>query len=253
MAISLASLQSGGDIKPPRILLYGVEGVGKTTFGAAAPSPVFIQTEDGLSEIDCPAFPKASTYGEVMEALTSLATEEHKFKTLVIDSVDWLEPLVQKHACEQNNWQSIEDPGYGKGYVATLDYWRDYINALNYLRDERGMAIIQLAHNDIKVFQNPETEPYDRYIVKLHKSASSLIREHCDCVFFANYRIGTTQSGEGFNKTTRAIGSGERVLYTQERPAFMAKSRYTMPDTLPLDWSAVAQHIRFYAEKKEAA
>ena len=238
MAISLSSLKRNTALAPPRILEYGVAGVGKTTFAAGAPDPVFILTEDGLGTLDAAHFPLARTFDEVMEALTSLYDEPHSFQTVVIDSVDWLEPLIWAQVCKDNGWASIEDAGYGKGYIAALPLWRQYIDGLNALRDEKGLTIIQIAHSDIKRFDSPEHEPYDRYVIKLHARAAALLQEHSDAVLFANYRISTVKSDVGFNKkVTRALGSGERVLYTAERPAFLAKNRYGLPDVLPLSWA----------------
>jgi hypothetical protein len=241
MAISLASLKSTAAVAAPRILLHGVAGIGKTTFASQADRPVVVQTEDGLGSIKVPYFPLAKSFDAVMEALAALYTEAHDHKTVVVDSVDWLEPLVWERACRDNGWGSIEEPGYGKGYVAALDLWRQYLEGLNALRDQRGMTVIQLAHTDIKRFDSPEHEPYDRYVIKLHARAAALLQEHSDVVLFANYRISTVKSDVGFNKkVTRALGSGERVLYTAERPAFLAKNRYGLPDVLPLDWQAFA-------------
>jgi hypothetical protein len=187
-------------------------------------------------------FPLARTFEEVIEALAALYTEDHDFKTLVIDSVDWLEPLVWAKACRDNGWNSIEDPGYGKGYIAALNLWRQYIDGLNALRDDRAMTVIQIAHTDIKRFDSPEHDPYDRYVIKLHARAAALLQEHSDGVLFANYRISTVKADVGFNKKiNRALGSGDRVLYTAERPAFLAKNRYGLPEILPLDWTAFAQ------------
>lgn len=118
MAISLSQLTRANQPKPPRITIHGVAGVGKTTFAAQAYKPVFIQTEDGLGTLSANHFPLARTFEEVLDALAALYTEEHDFKTVVIDSVDWLEPLIWGKACRDNGWASIEDAGYGKGYVA---------------------------------------------------------------------------------------------------------------------------------------
>ncbi|MDK9720417.1 MAG: ATP-binding protein [Rhodospirillales bacterium] len=242
MAISLSSLKRSTALQAPRILEYGVAGVGKTSFAASAPDPVFILTEDGLGTLDVPHFPLARSFDEVMEALMALYSEDHAYKTVVIDSVDWLEPLIWAKACKDNSWKSIEDAGYGKGYVAALDFWRQYIDGINALRNDKGLTVIQIAHADIKRFDSPEHEPYDRYIIKLHARASALLQEHSDAVLFANYRISTIKSDVGFNKkVTRALGSGERVLYTAERPAFLAKNRYGLPDVLPLSWAAFAE------------
>lgn len=249
MAISLKSLIRSTSAMPPRILVYGTHGVGKTTLAAQAPNPVFIRTEDGMGAIDAPAFPLAKSLDEVMEAFNALYTEDHGFQTLVLDSVDWLEPLVWQATAKKNNWADIETPGYGRGYVAASDTWRTIIDGINALRDERGMAVILIGHCDIKRFDSPETEPYDRYQPKLHARASALMQEHVDCVFFANYRVSTVKADVGFNKkVTRAVGGGDRLLYTQERPAFLAKNRYSMPDVLPMDWAAVAEHIPFFAK-----
>jgi hypothetical protein len=241
MAISLDNLKSGPDKRPPRILMHGTQGVGKTTFAADAPNPVFIQTEDGLGLMDRPTFGLLKTFDEVMQALGALYSEDHQFDTLVVDSADWLEPLVQAETCRRHNWSSIEAPGYGKGYVEAVNVWREYVEGLNALRDDKGMVVIQLAHTDVKRFENPETEPYDRYIVKLHKNASALLMEHSDIVLFANYRVSVVETKD--KKSTRAKGSGERRMYTSERPAFLAKNRYSLPDDLPLDWSALAEQL----------
>jgi hypothetical protein len=257
MAIAIASiLQSTATLLAPRILIHGVAGVGKTTFAAGAPRPVFVQAEDGLGTLEVPRFPLARSFDEVMEALAALYEHDHEFATVVIDSVDWLEPLVWQKACLENGWKDLEQPGYGKGYVAALDLWRQYLEGLNALRDERGMTVIQIAHTDIKRFDSPEHEPYDRYVIKLHARAAALLQEHSDVVLFANYRISTVKSDVGFNKkVTRALGSGERVLYTAERPALLAKNRYGLPDSLALSWAAFAEampHFSASVEQKDS-
>lgn len=241
MAISLASLKTSTHLTPPAVIVHGVAGVGKTTFAADSDKAVAVCTEDGLGMLKIPHFPLARSYEEVIEALAALHSEPHEHRTLVVDSLDWLEPLVWQHACKINNWATIEEPGYGKGYIAALDLWRQYLEWINALREDRRMMVVQLAHTDIKRFDSPEHEPYDRYVIKLHARAAALLQEHADVVMFANYRISTVKSDVGFNKkVTRALGSGERVLYTAERPAFLAKNRYGLPDVLPLDWDAFA-------------
>lgn len=250
MAISLASLRQKSEAKPPRLLVYGTAGIGKTSLGTAAPSPVFIQTED--SEVDCPTFGLLRTYGEVMEALGALYGEAHNHKTLVLDSLDWLEPLVWAETCRLNNWPTIEAAGYGKGYLAALDQWRTLLDGMNALRDERGMTILLIAHCEIKRFDSPETEPYDRYQIKLHTRASALVQEHVDAVLFANYRVSTVKTDLGFNKkAVRGVGGGDRLLFTNERPAFLAKNRFGMPDSLPLSWPDLAGTIPFLSTTTE--
>ena len=126
--------------------------------------------------------------------------------------------------------------------IAANAVCKRYPGGLNALRDVKGMSVVQIAHTDIKRFDSPEHDPYDRYTIKLHARAAALVQEHSDVVLFANYRISTVKADVGFNKkVSRAVGSGERVIHTTERPAFLAKNRYGLPDTLPLDWPAFAQ------------
>ncbi len=253
MAVSLNSLRRANHAKPPIILLHASHGVGKTTFAASAPEPVFICTEDGLVH-DVFAFPKSESFAEVMDAIDSLAeSSEHPFKTLVIDSLDWMEPLIWLHVCQVNRWPSIEAPGYGKGYVEALERWRDFIKKIKHLRDARGMAVVMIAHTHVKRFDAPDTEPYDRYIIKLKDTAASLLCEASDIVAFMNYRVSTVKTDAGFNKKiVRGVGSGMRGLYVEERPAFVAKNRYGMPEVIDLPdvsgndpalWAALSQYL----------
>ena len=248
MAISLDSLRRSGDARPPRLLVFGTAGIGKTTFATEAPNAVVIQTEDGLGSIAVPTFGLLRSFSEVMQAIGSLYDEAHDFQTVVLDSLDWLEPLIWQHTAQQHNQPNIEAFGYGKGYLAALDNWRVVLEGLNALRDERGMAVILLAHAEIKRFDSPETDPYDRYQPKLHTRASALVQEHVDAVLFANYRITTLKSDAGFGKkVVRGVSGGDRLLHTVERPAFLAKNRFGLPETLPLSWPDFAAAVPFYA------
>ena len=173
--------------------MYGTEGIGKSTFGSQAPKPIFIQTEDGLDEIDCDKFPLATTYDEVVSALVDLRREEHDYESVVIDSLDWLERLVWDKLCLEYSATSIEkvDGGYSKGYTHALTYWREIIDHLNALRNSRGMVVLLIAHSKIERFEDPESSPYDRYSPRLHKHAAALVSEWCDAVLFATRKIRT--------------------------------------------------------------
>jgi hypothetical protein len=241
----LSKIHHGRIAKPPRILLYGTEGIGKSTFGSQAPRPVFIQTEDGLDEIDCAKFPPATHFDEVTAALAELRREEHDYETAVIDSLDWLERLVFDKLCAEHNVASIEQVagGYSKGYTLALNLWRDIIDHLNALRNDRGMVVLLIAHSKVERFEDPESSPYDRYSPRLHKHAAALVSEWCDAVLFATRRIRTQSEDAGFNRKrtiAHAIGSGggERILRCVGGPSCVAKNRYGIVEELPLSWAA---------------
>ncbi len=244
MAISLASLKKTGTARPPRIVLYGTHGIGKSKFAAQAPDPVFIQTEEGLDAVSATAFPLCQSFDDILECIGVLANESHDFQTVVLDSADWAEQLIQKRVAQDNNVKTIDAIGYGRGYKAAADYWRQLLDGFDHLRSDKNMQVILLAHSQVRRFDDPLADPYDRYQLDLHHGSASLVSEWCDIMMFANQQYSTVKSDVGFNqKVTRAVGSGNRVLYTQERPGWQAKSRWPLPDTLPLDYSKFAEAL----------
>ncbi len=241
MAFDLKSIKRGQDIRPPRIFVFGVEGIGKSTFAAGAPSPIFLQTEDGQGSLDVARFPMIESVDQMRQALGTLYTERHDFQTVVLDSADWLETII---ANEVEHTHDAKDLAYGKGALKQAEIWRELLGGFNALRNERDMSVILIGHCQIKRFDSPETEPYDRFQPKLQERSNALVREWADAVLFANYRTVVKKSEVGFNKeVARGITTGERLLFTAEKPAYLAKNRYAFPDSLPLSWDAVSNAI----------
>ena len=246
----LSQVQRGRTAMPPRLLLYGGEGAGKSTAASQAPSPIFIPTEDGLNEIDCHKFPLAKSLDDVHAALHELASESHDYQTVVIDSLDWLERLIWDDLCQKYGVTSIEkvDGGYGKGYIHALTGWRRIIEQLTTLHHDRGMLVLAIAHAKIEKFEDPESTPYDRYSPRLHKHAAALFVEWVDAVLFATRKFRTQTEEAGFNRkrtTAHAIGKdgGERILKTIGGPSCVAKNRYGLEAEIPLDWPTLLAGI----------
>lgn len=215
-----------------------------STMGAHAPAPIFIQTEDGLGQIDCAKFPLAKSFGDVIAQLESVRDEAHEFQSLVIDSLDWLERLVWDEVCREFGVRSIEkaDGGYGKGYTHALTQWRKVVSLLEQIRDKRNMVIILIAHAKVERFEDPENAAYDRYTPRLHKHACSLICEWVDAVLFATRRMRVDKD----NGKASPVGAdgGERVLRTNGSPACIAKNRYSLPSEIPLSWAGFIAGIK---------
>ncbi len=242
----LSRIERGRQPLPPRIVLYGTEGIGKSTFASQAPAPIFVPTEDGLSEIDCERFPLAKSLDEVLTALAELHVEQHNYQTVVIDSLDWLERLIFDDLCRQYNVASIEkvDGGYARGYTLALTHWRKVLDALGALRSDRGMVVIGIAHAKVEKFEDPESAAYDRYSPRLHKHAAALVCEWSDAVLFAGRKFRTQTEDAGFNRKrtiANAIGKdgGERILRCIGGPSCIAKNRYGLVEELPLSWAAL--------------
>lgn len=247
MAFNLASISNGPARRAPRILLYGVHGIGKSTFGADAPNAIMIPTEDGADELNCAKFPLAKSSDDVIEAIGTLYNEEHSYNSVVFDSADWMENIIQ---IEMERDYDSKELSYGKGSVILADKWRNLLDGFNALRNDKNMAVILIAHTEIKRFDSPETEPYDRYQPKLQSRSSALVQEWADAVLFTNYKTLIKKEEVGFDKkVARGITTGERLIYTSETPAYYAKNRYSLPHSLPLSWTAFAAALEKSATK----
>lgn len=235
MAKSIASLNSTKSDKPPIVLLYGVDGVGKTSLAAEWPDPIYLHTqgEEPPNNIELASPGVIESYDEAIELMTELVVGEHEHKTVIFDSIDGFESLVWAKTCERNGWQSIEEPGFGKGYVETDQEWQYFIDGAIALK-QRGIAVVILAHPEVFRFDSPIIDPYSRYTIKLHKRANAMIREKSDIVGFINYRTTIKEKEVARQKTVaHGEGGGDRVIHLEERPGFLAKNRFQMPVSIP--------------------
>ncbi len=237
-----------------RSVIYGTDGIGKTTWASDAPNPVFLDLENGLQFIDAPRIDvRESSFNDILKMIGLLIKKEHEHKTLCIDSIDWLETKIWERVVFDNNQDgnkkvisSIEEIGYAKGYVYALEYWEQLLRGLDMLVN-KNVNIILIAHGQVVKFQDAQYDDFDKWDLKIHKKAASLIREWSDCVMFANYKQYIKSNSTGFegkdgSSKKKAVGDGERVLYTQEKPQFKAKCRFSIPDQITMEFQEFYNH-----------
>ena len=263
MALSISNLVRKDSPKVPIICIYGGGGLGKSTLASEFPNSIWIQTEDGANGLGVTSFTDepVSKYSQVDEALTSLATEDHDFKTLVVDSITKLEPIVWAETKLRYNMTDKEFSDFTAGARQSNDVWAEFMSACQWLRDNKGMTVILIGHDGIKKFNDPTGDSYDRYAMRLYKDTESLIREQSDVVGFMNQITTIAKESKDFGKkddyVAKGRGSGQRALHLSPRPSFMAKQRpgYNFPDMMLINvgsgYEALAPYLPTPTEPTE--
>jgi hypothetical protein len=258
MSFDLNSIKKGVEHKAPRIVLLGVEKIGKSTFAAGADSPIFlpIKGEEGVDDLDVAKFPRAETFDDVLAAVKTLIKEDHEYKTFIIDSVSALEPVIWAKLCEEDGVKLIEEyqKGFGKGYIAAVGKMRDLIEGLDMLR-QKGISVILIGHVKVKRFDDPLGSSFDQYQFDLQERCNQALLRWSDCILFANGENIVSTEEVGFKKEKK-IGkdlTGKRFLFTQKRPGHPGGGRGVygrLPYKLPLEYSAFMDAVSAAAAVK---
>ena len=222
-----------GTVPPVRVNVQGVDGIGKSTFGADAPSSIFIQAEDGLKFIDNVArFPVIESWNQLLTQVKTLIEEPHDYKSVVLDTTDAASKFGEEYVCESNGWSGPQDKqaGYGAFYVAEENAWRKLLQGLNICFEERGMNVILLSHVGDKTIVDPTVGEYHAFQMRSNKKINSLIKDWVDFNLFADYDKSVNDG--------KPKSHGNRILYTKYAMGFEAKSRLTIPSQLSLEWDA---------------
>lgn len=256
-AFNLQSISAGRRERAPRVLVFGVQKIGKSTFAASAPNPIFlpIKGEDGIDALDVARFPMANTADDVISAISNLYSEPHDYQTLVIDSASALELVVHEAVCQANNVTSIEHKplGFGRGYVEAVERWQPILQGVDALRTDRGMACIIIGHVVVKRFDDPCGESYDQYQPAVNKGISQLLNRWADATWFINTKTVVKEQAVSITqKHTYAVDprAGQRYLFTQQRPGHPGGGRgqlgklpyeIAIPENNP--WAAVMAQL----------
>lgn len=230
--IDLKSLRRVERDYPPRVLIYGPEGIGKNTLANEFPHGLTFDWERGAPNGTAVLQDEVDSYDGTIAAIEQLIMEDHEVKTVIFDSLDKLQLMIFQKVCEDQNppWPNIETPGYGKGYAAALPLWDNFMSAVEYMNRTRGICPIFIGHSGVDRFDDPTTASYNRYDMRLQKLANALMKDRCDIIAFINYLPTIKEEKEGFNKkTTKAGGGNDRWVMFEGMPAFAAKNRFDMP------------------------
>jgi hypothetical protein len=220
-----------GKQRPPlRVVMYGVEGIGKTTLASQFPKPIILDTEDGSAHLDVDRVP-CRTMADLQGAMHSLVRDPEGYQTVVIDSADWAERMAQEQLLRDEKKDSIEQFGFGKGYVMLAER----LSRILALADQllaRGLNVVWVAHAKVvRVSPPDQTDGFDRYEMKMHKQVAPLFKEWCDLLLFLNYRTIVTEGDDGRMK---GRGGKERIMYAQRAAAWDAKNRFGLPESMPM-------------------
>ena len=228
-----------------KVVIYGPEGIGKSTLASHFPNPVFIDTEGSTKELDVARYPAPMSWNDIITAVEDCAAEA-PCKTLVIDTADWAEQFCVKAVCQKNGVGGVEDFGYGKGYVYVSETFSELLRACDKCI-EAGINVVFTAHAMMRKFEQPdEMGAYDRWEMKLTKKVAPLLKEWADMVLFCNYKTDIITDNKTQSK--KATG-GKRVMYASHHPCWDAKNRYGLPDVMPMEFSQI-KHLFEGVEQK---
>lgn len=237
--MSKYSVTTGVQTAPVKTVLYGPEGIGKSTFASHFPDPVFIDTEGGTKRLNVARLPQPTSWAMLLDEVAEVRKGSVPCGTLVIDTADWAERLCIQAVCARAKVNGIEDFGYGKGYTYVKEEFAKLLDALEEVLNA-GHNVVVLAHAAITKFEQPDAVGnYDRWGMKTSKQVAPLLREWCDMLLFANYKTVVEKAGSGPNAKNKASG-GRRVLYTTHHPCWDAKNRFGLPEEVPFEYASIA-------------
>ena len=228
-------IQKGKIQKPVHAVIYGTEGIGKTTIASKFPRPLIIDAEGGSFNLEVDRVTPKS-YLEVMAIVAELKQSAQGYQTLVFDTADWLEKMLTEHICITNKMASIETMSYGKGWVMASELWKKLLDEVNLLSEKQHMHILFLAHSMIRHVDPPDAPGYDRYELKLSKQGNGILKEWPDLLLFATYELFKVKQADGKEK----VGGGRRIMFASHHPTFDAKNRFGFPDQMDFDFSKIA-------------
>lgn len=242
-------ITTGKQVQPVKGIVYGVEGIGKTTWAAKWPKPLFIDVENGSWQLDVSRV-VPETFAEFKNVINQIAEDNQGFQTLVIDSADWLETMMIKHICMEAGINSIEkyEKGYGKGWNKLAEDWAHLLDQLDRIRLKKRMNILLVAHSRIKRYEPADDSGHDRYTLTLAEKSADVVKKWSDLTLFVKYDTFTIEE----NGKVKVKGGDKRVMYSKFHPCWDAKNRYGLPDKMPFGFEPIAGLFNAIPEPEDA-
>lgn len=242
--IELKKIKPERKPSPPRIILYGTPKVGKTTFCANIQDSLFLDVEGGTGHLPVMRVEKdqLDSFDDVIKVLEAVLTQDHSIGTLVIDSVDFLEKVLQRQVAAEHGVSEYGKIGYGKGPVSLANIWRTITQKLDQIRQDKGIAIVMIAHETLKKVNDPATDQYDKYTLAMENKSVEHLEAWADIIMFAKEEIYTSKAKQGFVDKVKAT-RGERMLYTMDSPQYLAGNRYGLPAEILFTWEAFSEEM----------
>lgn len=268
MAFDPSRVKRKIDSRPARCIFYGPEGVGKTTLASQFPEPIFLQFEDGAGDLEIASATDGrliTKYAEVVDIIEGLRNHDHDFETIVIDSLDWMEPVIFAETCVRNEYRTINTdkngkPNFSQGYPEAAKVWREFTKGLDLLRDEKGMNVVCLAHAKAAKIEPPDAPKYERYTIKIQEKGESVLIEWADVIGFMTpgRTVVEADKAKGERKN-KAHSTGRMMAYFDSgRPQYVAKGRYrhfpselVLPQEAP--FSVIRPHLPNFRNSDEAS
>lgn len=236
MAFDIKDIQKGAQRKARKVVLYGPPKLGKSTLAGATKDALMIPTEDRVAHINCDKTPVVTHYTQMQEVFNFLLNDNHPYKRVIVDSIDWLEPLIWGYLCEKNNWKSITDDhnketAFSKGLkYHAVRAWKDFLYNCDVLR-ESGMDVILISHAQTIKINPPDSDEYDKWVMKIDKSSLAVVEEWADIIAFYNKEIFVSKSGNALNAKGKAVTTNNRILHLSgESAAMISGNSFGLPD-----------------------
>lgn len=234
------NIQKGKLQDPQRAVIYGPEGIGKSTLSSMFPKPLFLDWEGSTSDLDVDRI-TVDDYEEGKKILNDLRQNPLGYKTLIIDTIDWVEVRMAQYISEENKVDSLAEIGYNRGYEMLADEMFRFVTFLRHFTEDQKMNVVLCSHAAINPMELPDQQgSYNFYTLDLHKKVLPTVKEWATMILFINWQmklVNKDADTKGKDPKKKGVGGEHRIIFTEHRAAFDAKNRKGLPPQI--EWKTL--------------